>query len=382
MATVIKTGPETYTINVSESSVSGVHAPFQDNQLPSIGETATRNFFATITVVVSDDFAAYARGLCASKIDLGTDIGSSSNAVSILSGMMRAPVPIASAYGVGKIPEMTQAELSSITSNLDGIERGFSTTFTMQVPNGTRMALLFLPDARGFNVELVDMSVGLDLEYDHPFVLTNSFVVANLAEDKTEEGPGDMYAEGSFDDALIYKMEVTEDGLNFAETLTNEMIKAKGSDRVEFLDSYYLLLNEMFWRSDQKFEAMRIGARPSVSHLYGIGVSGRALQVVDIRGMTSRESRPGINLNLSGSTKVVYIYGDIRYPVNPMLSSAKPKFDIISDSEDWTKYGPISPRYIGGDDSGYEPTTIFSWEGRTSASPKILPQIAAELENF
>lgn len=370
-----------YIISVTEGAIRGGYRPFITDTMPAVGDAPTHSFNANITVKITEDMAAYARYLCSSNIDLGVSFGSRTNTIAILHGMMSSPIPIAPAYGNGNIPELDAYEISEMAANLDGVSRDFEVSFNAKVSNGAYMALIFIPDARGFNVELVDMSEDVSLNRDHPFVITSSFVIDNLPENECDTGRGTAITNASLNDARIYKMTKTVE-LNMAETLTTEIVRSlESAERGDLIDGYYLLLNEMFWR-DESIKAERRDERPYVDHIYGVGVSGRALQVIPIDGMEGSSSRPGINMNLKGTVDVHFIYGDIRYPANPLLILSRPKFDIISDSDKWTMYGPTTVKYIGGNDVGDEPSTIFSWEGRVSASPKTLPQIVAQLEDF
>ena len=372
-----------YIISLTEGSIRGGYRPFITDTMPAVGDVPTHSFTAKITVRITEDMAAYARYLCSSNIDLGVSFGSHTNTVTILHGMMSAPIPIAPAHGTGNIPELDAFEISEIATNLEGVSRDFEVSFNAKVSNGTHLALIFMPDARGFNIELVDLSEGLSLERDHPFVITSSFVVDSLPEDECDTGPGAAITNASLNDARIYKMTKTVE-LSMAETLTNEIARSRSStERGNIIDGYYLLLNEMFWR-DESIKASRYEGRPYVDHLYGVGLSGGALQVIPIAGLRGSSPRLSVNRNLTGIADVQFIYGDIRYPANPLLTAAKPKFDIISDSDKWTMHGPTTVKYVGGNDTDpeTEPSTIFSWEGRVSAAPKTLPQIAAQLQDF
>jgi len=380
MLNIEKMGDE-YIISLTEGSIRGGYRPFLTDIMPAVGDTPTHSFNANITVQITEDMAAYARYLCSSNIDLGVSFGSQTNTVTVLHGMMSAPIPVAPAHGTGNIPELDAFEISEMATNLEGVSRDFEVSFNAKVSNGTYLALIFMPDARGFNIELVDLSEGLSLEREHPFVITSSFVIDTLPENECDTGRGAAITNAGLNDARIYKMTKTVE-LSMSETLTNEIMRSRSStERGSIIDGYYLLLNEMFWR-DGSIKAARYKARPYVDHLYGVGVSGGALQVIPIAGMTGSSLRLSVNQNLTGTAEVKFIYGDIRYPANPLLTSAKPKFDIISDSDEWTMYGPTTVKYVGGDGTGAEPSTIFSWEGRTSAAPKTLPQIAAQLEDF
>lgn len=381
MVTVQKTGDAAYLLSVDEGSIDRAFSSYSEGSISPVGDPATHNFVATITVEINDGFAASARGLCSSKLNLEADLGSPANELSVLRGLMKAPLPVSSSYGRGNVPEMSEEQLDNIESNLESINREKTVSFTANISNGAKMALAFFPDTMGFHIELVDMSQGMDLYHEHAFVLTSFFTIDTLPDDGLSSGPGGASFPAEINDARVF-IESTEVDVGFAETLTTELIRIGHAEtRNNLVDGYYQLLNEMFWREEQVV-AERIPRRPYVSHLYGVGLSGKAIVVIELHGLTTRKSAFTSSLDFKGEASVKFIYGDIRYPADPMLTASKPKFDIISDSEEWTLHGPTSIKYVGGDGSDDTPETIFSWEGRTSASPKILSQIAAGLEDY
>jgi len=381
MCNVKNSGKGKYIISVDTNSIQKAYSSYLKGKISPIGHPSTHNFTATITVEINDDFAASVRGLCSTKLNVKADLGSPANELSILRGLMRAPLPVAPAHGNGHIPEMSKEQLDNIETNLESVKRKRSVTFTANISNGAKMALVFLPDTMGFRVELVDMSQGMKLYREHPYVLTSFFTIDKLPEKDLGRGPGEAFVSAEIDDARVF-VESEQVDVNFDETLTTELSRIKYSDTNNvLLNAYYQLLNEMFWRKKQ-IVAKRILQRPYVSHLYGVGLSGKAITVIDLQGLTPKKYRTQASLNFKGTANVNYIYGDIIYPANPMLSETTVKFDIISDSKDWTLHGPTSIQYVDENGSDETPETIFSWQGRTSVSPKIFLQVNAGLKDY
>ncbi len=384
MSGLIKTAEGKFTISLNEGSIGGAYRPNLEQELPPIGTPADKNFTAELTIEINEDFASYIRQMCADNLDLGLGMGSLANQTAIYRGMMRAPIPMAeAAHGNGKVPEMASEDIANMSADLDSVQRDHSVTMSVNFPSGGVFSIILMPDARGFNVELVDPTAGMDLAREHPFVLINAITVNAQPDDMTSEGPPEIAGTASFDDARIF-IRTEDTPVNFAETLTNRFVNLRHSVmRGDFLEAYVKLINEMFWRNPGTVSCEKEGNRPWSSKLYGVGVSGLSFQVVSLSGLSGMQSAsPGINMNLNGTASVQYIYGDIAYPASPMLSASKPKFDIIDDSEKWTSYGPTSTKYVGGDASGPTPEGIFSWEGRRSIAPKKLPRVAAQLEKF
>lgn len=381
MVNVQKTDNAAYLLSVNGKSAKKAYPAYFEGIISPVGEPATHCFTATITVKIDDDFAAFARGLCSTKLNLKADLGSPANELSILRGLMKAPLPVASSYGHGSVPEMSKEQIDNIATNLESVKREKSVSFTANISNGAKMALAFFPDTMGFRIKLVDMSQGMNLYREHPFVLTSFFTIDTLPEKNLSSGPGEASVSAEIDDAKVF-IESEKVDVAFDETLTTEIERIKDSIiRSNLIDGYYQLLNEMFWRKKQ-IVAERISHRPYVTYLYGVGLSGKAITVIEMNGLTSRRSIDRLNLSFKGKANVKYIYGDIIYPANPMLSETNAKFDIISDSKDWTLYGPTSIQYVDGDGSDETPETIFSWQGRTSVSPKIFLRVNAGLEDY
>jgi len=381
MAIVQQISDTEFIISVTDASVKGAYRTEIEDPLPPVGEAATKSFTATITLKITDDFAAYARTVCASKLTLDIESVSQESISAVLDGVISSPIPVAPIYGDSGVPELTKEDIGNMSYNLESVNTTKEITFTANISNNARYTIMFMPDAKGFDIKLIDMSAGVSMYEEHPFVLVTPFIIGNLAPSFLQDGPGVAEVPGSMNDARIFVLE-KEETVQFAETLTNEIIKMRGVvSRGDISDAYPKLIAEMFWR-DGSIPAEDAPSSPHTTHIYGVGVSGKALQVIELTGLKQNQMRPGIISMFRGTATTRYIYGDIRYPGNPRISAAKPRFDIITDSEEWTLYGPLSPKYVGSETAGDEPTAIFSWEGRASASPKKIPQIAAQLENF
>ena len=105
------------------------------------------------------------------------------------------------------------------------------------------------------------------------------------------------------------------------------------------------------------------------------------MQIMDMRSVEA-VYQDNVNVAYEGSVTTEYVFGDIRFPADPVLSDLKQKFDIITDSEDWTENGPISGQYVGLADNPISSTNMFSWEGRSNPAPKKLTRALASLDNY
>jgi hypothetical protein len=300
-----------------------------------------------------------------------------------MKALLRSAIPIAEVPGPnGIIPELSDSDVSDIAVNLSNVPRSYSFEFTGKITNGGKFILAFLPDARGFDVELIDLSVQHEIQRDHPAVMTVPFTIDLVGDEQSTAGVGDEILGSSVDDAKVYILERKEP-VCFVEGVVQQVasqIYVEGAN-YDILKAYTGIANEVFWRS-QDILVGRVNDAPYIDTIFGVGVSGRDLQFLNTKECTIDKVDNAITW-FSGVGNVKYVYGDIRYPVDPMLSASKPKFDIISDDEEWTKFGPITERYIGGgNDADSVPETIFSWEGRSSTAPRTISKIVAGLEDY
>jgi len=387
MAQIIKNLQGQYELGLAPDSIIRAFGNGVGGEYPKQVDAQDKHYTETILVTITEDFANYARALCSQKLHLEDGFGSQGNEVSIIQGLMKAPLPMAPVYTDvnGSVPQLSASDISNMSTNLENVQRDFTFTVSIQVPNGGSFSLIFMPDARGFNIIAVDPSKPISLDYSHPFILTKPIKTPFEQADRLTDGEATISGNFSVDDARIYKFS-TEESVKFGETISGSLSTIRGDNEYtgSFIRLYEAVHNEMFWREGANQTKGEItGDRPWTSVLYGVSPEGRSIQIVDIRDCERQETAaPGINMMLTGSVTSTYVYGDIKYPADPRIGSHKPVFDIISDSEGWTKYGPTSVKYVDGEDGDKEAPMIFSWEGRRSSSPKILPRVAAQLEKF
>lgn len=345
--------------------------------------SSNQTFVAEIKIIVSKEFCDRARALSSSRISLDSYDGSDSSGVTIIRGIMSSQIPLAEAAGPdGKIPVLSPEEVNDIGEDLHNVQRDFEVTITGEIKNGTQYVLRFMPDARGFDIKLVPLGDPYPLFELHPYVVTDPFVIDTLGPEYLSGSNGQILL-ASLDDAKVF-VKNRPAPCKLYDGLPNEVQSMADTDlAMQMTDIYIEIANMIFWRNPL-FESVEIPGEPFMSITYGVGLTGKALVYADLSQLTATSTAGGASQTnaLIGIADTFFVYGDIRYPADPVLSAFKPKFDIITDSEEWTKYGPISERYVGSELNAIEATTIFSWEGRSSATPRAIPEAIARLEDY
>ena len=368
-----------YEISITNGSIKDGYKQSLEASIEAVGKPAKKSFDTSITVKIDETVAAYIRGICSRKLH----VSSSSNnmASSTLKEMISSPISIARLGKNGSIPELTDKEILKIKDNLDSVSRDFEVTFKATISNGATYTVALFPDARGFNIELIDLSVELDLNKKHPFVLSKYFIIDTISDSDCTDGSTIHSTSASLDDARVYKFKRTSH-IEADIDLINDLYRLKSSGNIlVVIDAYIQVINEMFWRS-KDILAKRIHKSPFVNKIFGVGPDGLSFNVIDLADVTIH-IRGQNTIYVRDDIDTFFVYGDILYPENPNLLLTVPKFDIISDSKDWTEYGPTSVNYVGDDTDKDNPAKhIFSWEGRKSARPKKMSRIAAQLNKW
>jgi hypothetical protein len=134
----------------------------------------------------------------------------------------------------------------------------------------------------------------------------------------------------------------------------------------------------MGWRSN-RIPSVSVDSKGNPSMYCGVNMSGNAIQMISVDESLRQKFRLPY---FKGTMVSRYVFGDIRYPFQPQMTTGNIRFDIVTDSNKWTDVGPTVSKYEGGDSENDGVEYIFSWEGRTNTHAKKISRTAAGLPDL
>ena len=370
MPLVTKLSDTSYKVKITDSDMS---AAFPENftfiPVNTDNTSSGKVISGSVLVEFTPEAADTIRDKVSRILSLGMDLGDPIAENKFLHALFSSPVPCAGMYG-GAAPSLTPDDDIGISEALNSLSVSHEFNIgSIQIGVGDTYRLKFIPDARGFDISLENTNVEDSLLEDHPFVLTLPFVIASSLENPAvSSGAAGKSAAGSVDDARVMFYEKDYE-IMIGEVLTRAFALSGIRDRGMLIDAYNDLFSLSMWRGGSGVDVVDPGMRPSSSHLCGVDPAGRSIQYLPLEGLIGSEQIAGVNLMFSGSAKVKFLVGNIRYPFNPIFGIRKVLFDVCKDDIGWTDVGPLAEQYIGGD--GVEGVNVIhSWTGRTSTNVK------------
>ncbi len=371
MAIVSKLSDTSYRINISDGDMTRAFPEnFTEIDSEVINNTSGKILTGTVEVVFDKDAADAIRRMVSNVLTLDLDMGDKLAENKYLEALFCSPVPFSALYG-GHIPFLTADDDAGISSLLSGLDTSMSVSFSgMPIGVGDTYRLKFIPDARGFDIYLENLDLVNNLTESHAFALTAQFIISSVAFDDpvVENGFAPASSFKSVNDAKVGFYEKSS-VISGGELLSRAIHLSGFKDRGMVVDAYNSLFSLSMWRGLNGVKIEETDLRPYSDHLCGVDPSGTAIQYLPISGLVRTEQRGSSNLLLAGEATVIFLVGDIRYPVKPFFGASKVLFDVCVDDPGWTDVGPLAGQYIG--EEGTEGVdVIHSWTDRRSTQIK------------
>ncbi len=365
MSLISKLSDTSYKIRISEGDMTRAFPEdFTEIQGKALDNSSSKTVSASIEIVFDKDAADKIRKMVSSELTLGLNMGDKLNENKYLEALFCSPVPFAGIYG-SLSPSLTADDGDPINSQLENLPVSMSVALAVEIGIGDSYRLKFIPDARGFDIILENVSIADNLEEDHAYALTVPFVISTLDMDNplVEDGSPAETTLFSVDDSkvLFYEKDFNIKG---GETLTRTFALSGFNDRGAIRDAYSALFSLSMWRSGEG-SVGGINLEPFASVLCGVDPLGTSIQYLPLDGLTGWHQVGSGKYLVMGQTKVLFLVGDIRYPVKPFFGVSKTMFDVCTDDPGWSDVGPLASQYIGGE-GVTGPNVIHSWTGRKS----------------
>lgn len=371
MPLVSKLSDTSYNIVIDGSDITrAFNENLAPSETPSPNSSSGKIINGSVTAEFSSEVADIIRDKVSRELSLGMDLGDTLAENKFLHALYSSPVPFSGMYG-NVSPSLDSTDSEVISAQIDSLPVSFDFDFgSVKIGLGDTYRIKFIPDARGFDIYLENVSMEDSLVEEHPFALTLLFTISSIDVNSpaVEDGVSQKSSSSSVDDArvLFYEKEFDISG---GELLTRAMALSGIKDRGMIADAYNELFTLSMWRGGNGVIVEDKPLRPFTSHLCGVDPFGSSIQYLPLDGLFGTEQVGSGNLILSGTATVKFLVGEIRYPFNPIFGLTKTLFDVCKDDPGWTDVGPLADQYIGG--TGVDGIDfIHSWTGRKSIVSK------------
>jgi len=315
-----------------------------------------------LTIKVTKDAAIKARATAARRA-YDPNETSQSYAMSSMLAVSKLGFPAGISNAENIVPTISDSDAEMLEEKLNSLPISTEAVITTRLGVGTRYYVYLVPDAR--NIFITIAPEGAEVQPTEQAAAAVGYIVITDKEyddvEYTSEIPKDVaYASISDGRVVVEPIEMEVGYVDKSIAIVGMALKQRGT---EFLYMYQDYLKRMFWVSGKFSDMGRYNNL--LTYTYGIDASGRGIVVVDNRTASIERLRGGATI-VTGRPTVYAIYGDVNFPLRANFVTGPKIFDIVSNSEVLTKYGPLTTAYLGAGADEPPFKYITSWDTRRS----------------